>query len=36
VVPHSWDVAVITVDGRGPSPLEVAERILQALRIWRR
>ncbi len=31
-----YETADITVDTSGRSPLEVAERILQALRIWRR
>ena len=33
---HIYEDADITVDTSGRSPLEVAERILQALRIWRR
>ena len=33
---HIYEDADITVDTSGRSPLEVAERILQALRIWRK
>ena len=33
---HLYDGADITVDTGGRSPLEVAEHIMQALRIWRK